>query len=130
MKRIKFSNFFVVFLLMILLVQLPSVIFAENIGNVPSAFSNGAVFVTGKNANSLDLLTRDTTSKGFKEMGILNTNSLDFEVPSNKSLVVIGGPAINSKTKELNNAFGVRYEETQDRILNNSPKTLHSQSQR
>ena len=117
MKRIKFCNFFVVFLLMILLVQLPSVIFAENIGNVPSAFSNGAVFVTGKNANSLDLLTRDTTSKGFKEMGILNTNSLDFEVPSNKSLVVIGGPAINSKTKELNNAFGVRYEETQDRIL-------------
>ena len=38
MKRIKFSNFFVVFLLTILLVQLPSVIFAENIGNVPSAF--------------------------------------------------------------------------------------------
>ncbi|NYT03929.1 MAG: DUF4430 domain-containing protein [Candidatus Methanofastidiosa archaeon] len=117
MEGIKFRNFYVLFIFLILLVQLPSLLIAESIGKVPSSFSNGTVFVTGKDANSLDLLTRDTVSKSFKEMGVLSTNSLDFEAPSNKSLVVIGGPAINSKTKELNDAFGVKYEETQDRIL-------------
>ncbi|MBN1226965.1 MAG: DUF4430 domain-containing protein [Deltaproteobacteria bacterium] len=117
MKGIKFRNFYILFVFLILLVQLPSPFVAESIGNMPSAFSNGTVFVTGKDANSLDLLTRDTVSKSFKEMGVLSTNSLDFEAPSNKSLVVIGGPVINSKTKELNDAFGIKYEETQDRIL-------------
>jgi hypothetical protein len=117
MEGIKFRNFYVLFVFLILFVQLPSLLIAESIGNIPSSFSNGTVFVTGKDANSLDLLTRDTVSKSFKEMGVLSTNSLDFEAPSNKSLVVIGGPAINSKTKELNDLFGVKYEETQDRIL-------------
>jgi hypothetical protein len=117
MEGIKFRNFYVLFVFLILFVQLPSLLIAERIGNVPSSFSNGTVFVTGKDANSLDLLTRDTVLKSFKEMDILSTNSLDFEAPSNKSLVVIGGPAINSKTKELNDVFEVRYEETQDRIL-------------
>lgn len=117
MKGIKFRNFYILFVFLILLVQLPSPFIAESIGNVQSGFSNGTVFVTGKNANSLDLLTRDTVSKSFKEMGVLSTNSLDFEAPANKQLVVIGGPVINSKTKELNDAFGIMYEETQDRVL-------------
>lgn len=117
MKGVKYRNFYVLFVFFILLVQLPSLLMANSIGNVPSVFSNGTVFVTGKNANSLDLLTRDTVSKSFKEMGVLSTTSLDFEAPTNKSLVLIGGPTINSKTRELNDAFGIRYEETQDRII-------------
>jgi len=117
MKGVKIRNFYVLFVFFILLVQLPSLLMANSIGNVPSVLSNGTVFVTGKNANSLDLLTRDTVSKSFKEMGVLSTNSLDFEVPTNKSLVLIGGPAINSKTRELNDVFGIRYEETQERII-------------
>ncbi|KYC50676.1 MAG: hypothetical protein AMQ22_01422 [Candidatus Methanofastidiosum methylothiophilum] len=117
MKGIKFRNFYILFVFLILLVHMPSPFIAESIGSVESAFSNGTVFVTGKNANSLDLLTRDTVSKSFKEMGVLSTNSLDFEIPPNKQLVVVGGPVINSKTKELNDAFGIMYEETQDRVL-------------
>ncbi len=117
MKGVKFRNFYVLFVFLILFVQLPSLLMAESIGNVPSSFSNGTVFVTGNNANSLDLLTRDTVSKSFKEMGVLSTNSLDFEAPTNKSLVVIGGPTINSKTKELSDVFAITYEETQDRII-------------
>ncbi|MDX9798312.1 MAG: S-layer protein [Bacteroidales bacterium] len=117
MKKIKFRNFYILFVFLILLVHLPSPFIAESIGNVESAFSNGTVFVTGKNASSLDLLTRDTVSKSFKEMGVLSTNSLDFEATSNKQLVVVGGPVINSKTRELNDAFGIMYEETQDRVL-------------
>ncbi len=117
MEGVNFRNFCILFVLLILLVQLPSLFNAESIGNVSSAFSNGTVFVTGKDANSLDLLARDTVSKSFKEMGVLGTNSLDFEAPSNKSLVVVGGPAINSKTNELNCLFEVTYEETEDKIL-------------
>ncbi len=117
MEGVKFRNFCILFVLLILLVQLPSLFNAESIGNVSSAFSNGTVFVTGKDANSLDLLARDTVSKSFKEMGVLGTNTLDFEAPSNKSLVVVGGPAINSKTNELNGLFGITYEETEDKIL-------------
>jgi len=55
MKGVKFRNFYVLFVFLILLVQLPSLFIAESIGNVPSSFSNGTVFVTGNNANSLDL---------------------------------------------------------------------------
>ena len=49
-------------------------------------------------------------------MGILSTNSLDFEVPSNKSLVVIGVP-YKFQNKRTKRCFWSRYEETQDRIL-------------
>ncbi|NMC75875.1 MAG: DUF4430 domain-containing protein [Candidatus Methanofastidiosa archaeon] len=117
MKGKKISNFFVIFVLLILFLQMPLPFSAEDIGTLHSSFKNGTVMVTGHNANSLDLLTRDTVSKSFKENGILSKNSTDLEATSGKQLVVIGGPIVNSKTKELNSLFGVKYEETQDKIL-------------
>jgi len=116
MKRNNYRDLFVGILFILMMVALPSAT-AESIGGIPTSFSNGAVFVTGSAANSLDLLARDTVSKSFKENGVLSTNALDSEAPSNKQLIVIGGPLVNSKARELNELFGVRYEETNDRIL-------------
>lgn len=117
MKGKKISNFFVIFVLFILFVQMPLPFSAEDIGTIHSSFKNGTIMVTGQSANSLDLLTRDTVSKSFKENGILSKNSTDLEASSDKQLIVIGGPVVNSKTNELNNLFGVKYEETKDRVL-------------
>ncbi|NMC61097.1 MAG: DUF4430 domain-containing protein [Candidatus Methanofastidiosa archaeon] len=114
--EVKLRNLYILLVFFILLIQLPSSFAAEEIGTIHTSFSNGTVMVTGQNANSLDLLTRDTVSKNFKENGILSKNSTDLEAPSDKQIVVIGGPEINSKTKDLNSIFGVKYEETQDRV--------------
>ncbi len=116
MKGNNYRDFFVGILFILMMVALP-LASAESIGGIETSFSNGAVFVTGSAANSLDLLARDTVSKSFKENGVLSTNAIDIEAPSNKQLIVIGGPLVNTKTRELNELFGVRYEETNDRIL-------------
>jgi len=118
-RWIKHNNYrylFVGIFFVLIMVSLPLAT-AEVMGSVPTSFSNGTVFVTGSTANSLDLLTRDTVAKSFKENGILSTNAIDSEAPQNRQLIVIGGPVANSKTRELNELFGVKYEETNDRIL-------------
>lgn len=112
----KYRIIFGMLLFLVLIAQLSVPFMAESLSEISTGLSNDTVFVTGNNANSLDLITRDKVSNSFKEIGVIGRNSIDIEAPTDKPLVVIGGPKINSITKELNDAFGILYEESVERI--------------
>lgn len=114
----KKNNFFLIQGIIILMLVTPMSLLADvsSFTDIENNFTRNTSFVTGENANSMDLLARDTVSKTFQDQGFLYGVSNDKSAPKDRNLVLIGGPEINSLTKEYNDVFGIKYEENNDTI--------------
>jgi len=113
------NSLYLVLGIVFLLLATPMTLLADSssFSDLEESFVRNTSFVTAESGNSMDLLARDTVSKTFQSQGLLYGVSDDKSAPKDRNLVLIGGPEVNSLTKEYNDIFGIKYEENEDTVF-------------